>query len=190
MSTETLHLPPAPTGPAATIPRRRGRWITNSATAIGVIAGGAALVLSLTYHHSAPAAAPSPAPAVVAGPVGGAADKALCAAIVDLVNEANTTDTAFAGLGTDGSPERDAAIPGYQAAVRDWVTRIEPVLATHPGASEYLLRTLHRFTDDRRIYAAMRGTGPEGSDETAARSDELLALGAAYDVCPKLGPGW
>ncbi len=197
-TTGTLRLPPPPPlrTPAGDNPHRRPpRWIANSVTGIGVIAAAAALVLSLTYHPGGDeqAAAPSQPTApttVVAGPVGGDGDKALCAAIVDLVNEANTTDTAFMHLGAEGSPERVAGFPAYQAAVRDWVTRIEPILAAHPDASDYLKRNMHRFTDDRRIYAAMGGNGPQGTNEFAAWRDELLALSAPYDVCPKLGPGW
>ncbi len=166
-----------------------GRWWRAGGTVAAVGMSVAAAVILVTRPAAEPVADTPPA-TVTEGAVGGPADKALCAAVAPLAKEASAVDTALANTGAYGTPASDAAIPAFKAGVQDWLNRIEPVLAAHPDASGYLLRNLHRYVDDRRIYAAMLDPGKEQPEYIASWHDELVALGAPYEVCPPLGAWW
>lgn len=174
------------------VPRRRLRgWVSGVVIGVAVLASAGALVFAVAYRPGAEdsAAVTGDAPSE-AGPVGGTADKDFCVAIAPLVKEANDTDRSFSGLGEPGTAARDAGIPGFQASVRDWLTRVEPVLDEHAGASGFMTRNVNRYVDDRRIYAAMLRAGPAAAEDTAAWNGQLMALGAPYEVCRKLGVWW
>ncbi|MGB3674256.1 MAG: hypothetical protein WA988_07450 [Candidatus Nanopelagicales bacterium] len=187
--------PPPPARVTAQSGRSRRRASAGVAGIVAALAlSGTALGFALTTPSgtNTQQQTVAPIPAESGGPVAGPADRALCEAITPLVKENDSIVNAFAGLGDRGSPPRDAGIPGFQASIRDWVSRVEPVLNAHPEASDYLARNLQRYIDDNRIYAANLKRGPGVPADVAAWDDATVAIRAGSDVCrTQLGvAGW
>jgi len=184
---------PIPIAGSIRVPRRPGRRSRlRILAAVGIGASVAMSVAAITItltRTPATEAAPTDTPTAAApGPVGGPADKALCIALVPLVDEEARLSTDLANKGTETSVEFGAAVPGYKAAIADWLSRIEPVLDAHTQASGYLTRGMHRYIDAERIYAMWltpgKSTGVAGS---AAWSTASVGLGAAREVCTGVG---
>ena len=161
------------------------------ATAVALSA--AALVVSLVNTGGdAPPASPQPTatPSSTAPTGSTAADKALCETIAPLIKESADRGKAFVALGHTGTPERDAGIAPFLSDTMDWVRRAEDALSAHPSPG-YLSRSLQRYIDDRRSYAASLRPGPETEADAAAWNDSLVAAGGSYQVCGDLGvPLW
>jgi hypothetical protein len=119
-----------------------------------------------------------------------AADRQLCEAVAPLIRESAEVGKSFVNLGPAGTPARDAGIPQYQDSVSDWVKRIQPILDQHPDADPFFKRTMQRFIDDTRIYAASIRPGPENDADAAAWNDKLVAIGGPFEVCHQLGVQW
>jgi hypothetical protein len=119
-----------------------------------------------------------------------AADKALCQAIAPLMAESADIGKKFVNLGHTATPERDAGIPQFQADVEDWARRIEPIVDDDPGPPRFLTRTLQRYIDDTRLYAASIRPGPETEYDREAWADRVVAYGGAFAECPKVGVQW
>ena len=187
--TAPITLPPPPAARTTTATRSRGRALYERGVLIGVgivaavALSGTALALSLTRSEpEGPSQSAAATPASTPGPVGGPADRELCEAIAPLVQENTNTVNTFAGLGERGTSERDAGIAGFQASIRDWVSRIEPVLEGHPSASAYLTRNFQWYIDSNRIYASQLKPGRGNPADEAAWNDASVALGAGTEV--------
>jgi hypothetical protein len=105
---------------------------------------------------------------------------------------AQSTDIGkkFVNLGYSGTPERDNGIPQFRADVEDWAKRIQPIVDADPGPPRFLTRTLKRYIDDTRLYAANIRPGPETDYDRAAWADRVVAYGGAFAECPKVGVQW
>jgi hypothetical protein len=143
---------------------------------------------STSTSQSSSVASPSPSPSTTADTT--AADRALCEGAAPLIRESAERGRQFVDLGQSGTPERDAGIPSYQASVSDWVKKIQPILDQHADADAFLKRTLQRFIDDTRIYAASIRPGPENDADAAAWNDKLVAIGGPFEICHRLGVEW
>jgi hypothetical protein len=96
----------------------------------------------------------------------------------------------FVNLGHTGSPERDAGIAQFQSDVEDWAARIEPIIDADDGPARFLTRTVHRYIDDTRLYAANIRPGDETEYDRAAWADRVVSYGGAVSECPKVGVQW
>ena len=119
------------------------------------------------------------------------ADRALCEAIPDLMRERDEADQALQALPPAQTPDRDAAIPGYKAAVQDWANRIQKVLATHADPDRYLTRTLQRYIDDKLLYAQNIYLGkPADPFDEDTWNVGVVDYGGALGRCQQLGIRW
>jgi hypothetical protein len=192
------YMPPAGYGPPPPLglPSRRG-MLSTVGLAVAVFLAVAALIVAIVALNR-PAASPSTtsqassgtSPSTSAASDTTAADRELCTGVAPLIRESADRGRDFVNLGQSGTPERDAGIPNYQSSVSDWVGRIQPILDQHADADAYLKRTLQRFIDDTRIYAASIRPGPETDADSAAWNDKLVAIGGPFDVCHRLGVQW
>jgi hypothetical protein len=119
-----------------------------------------------------------------------AADKALCEGIAALMVESDRMSNAWTSSGDTGTPERDAALPGFVAATESWVPRIQSVLDEHTDAQPFFRRTLQRYIDDRRLLVANIRPGPSTSYDRTLWADSLGAYGGPLSICQKLGVKW
>lgn len=182
---------PQPTPP----PRKRGLLMAG-ALVTAIVLATAALVVGIiaisrpTVSTTADRTPPAASPTTSAPTDTSAADRKLCEAVAPLIRESADDGRSFVDLGPTGTPARDAGIPQYQASVSDWVKRIQPIVDNHPGADAFFKRTLQRFIDDTRIYAASIRPGPENDADAAAWNDKLVAIGGPFEVCHRLGVSW
>ncbi|ORA29864.1 hypothetical protein BST20_27825 [Mycobacterium branderi] len=173
------------------------RPIHGVLTAVAILMATAALVvavISLVTKHEPDAAPGKPStsvsPTSSAATNTEAADRALCEAISPLMKESIDIGKSFVNLGHSGTPERDAGVPGFQAAVENWAGRIQPVADAHADPPRFLTRTLQRYIDDFRLYAANFRPGPATDADNAAWNDGTVALGGPMAVCGQLGVRW
>jgi hypothetical protein len=200
---------PSGTGPAAGPQRprhinarsdaRRHMLLIAMGVALGVVVLGAAAAVKGSVGHDPPAepqaatASSAPVtsvPATSAPANTEAADKGLCEAIAPLMREASDSKTAFVNLGRAGTSQRDAAIPQFQTAIRDWADRAQKAFDENAGPPRYLTRMVQRYIDDVREYAASIRPGPATDADAAALDDSVVALGGAVEVCPAVGVQW
>jgi hypothetical protein len=174
-------------------PPRRGRaLLAGIGIMLAIVLAAAALVVSLvSAHRNTPPATTQPS----AQPTNQSAsstesDKALCQAIAPLIKESNAQAKAYTSI-ANGTPERDAATPGFVNQTDDWVKRAQPFLDQFSAPPRYLTRTLQRYIDDMRLLASSLRPGPSTDADRAAWNDSLVALGGPYEVCGDLGvPLW
>jgi hypothetical protein len=186
---------PPPTAFVSGGGRRRGVRIAIALEIVAVLVAVAALVVALTRSgdSSAPAAPTAQSPPVsTAGPAADttAADKALCEAIAPLMTESNKQANDWVGLGDQGSPARDAALPKFVSDTKDWVRRAQTVIDAHLGTNAFLSRTLQRYTDDLSLYVTNVSSGPKQIYDAAAWNDSLVAYGGPKSICRDLGINW
>ena len=181
-----------PALPAPPPPRRGRAPLAGVGIVLAIALAAAALVVSLvSAHRNSPATTAQPA----AQPTNQSAsttesDKALCQAISPLIKESNAEAKAYTST-ANGTPERDAATPGFVNQTDDWVKRAQSVLDQYSTPSRYLTRTLQRYIDDMRLLASSLRPGPSTDADRAAWNDSLVALGGPYEVCGDLGvPLW
>jgi hypothetical protein len=194
--------PPAPPGPPPSEwrypppPARRGKALPIAVAAAIVLAAAALVVgvvdLALPSQTAAPVA-PSTTPAA-ATPTPGqdttAADRGLCTAIAPLMTEIDRVSNTFIGLGSAGTPPRDAAIPKYISDTQGWIARVQPILDQHGDANPFFQRTLQRFIDDRNLLISDLAPGPLSSYANALWSDSLGAYSGPLHICDQLGVKW
>jgi len=182
---------PQPTQP----PRKRGLLVAGGLVLSTLLATAALVVgiIGLTRPTSSPPSIQTPSAVSPTKPGSAnttAADRQLCEAVAPLIRESADVGKSFVNLGPAGTPARDAGIPQYQDSVSDWVKRIQPILDQHPDADPFFKRTMQRFIDDTRIYAASIRPGPENDADAAAWNDKLVAIGGPFEVCHQLGVQW
>jgi hypothetical protein len=149
----------------------------------------AALVVSLVSAHRTTPTATQPE-ATNQSATTAESDKALCQAIAPLIKDSNAEAKAYTST-ANGTPERDAATPGFVNQTNDWVKRAQPVLDQYSTPPRFLTRTLQRYIDDMRLFANSLRPGPSTDADRAAWNDSLVALGGPYEVCGDLGvPLW
>jgi hypothetical protein len=187
--------PPSPPQPGFTSAgaRSRSAGIAIALATVAVVLAAAALIVSVVRggDSSAPASPPAqPSKSPTAASDTTAADKALCEAIAPLMAESTDIGKKFVSLGYSGTPERDNGIPQFRAAIEDWAKRVEPIVDADPGPPRFLTRTLQRYIDDTRLYAASIRPGPETDYDRAAWADRVVAYGGAFAECPKVGVHW
>jgi hypothetical protein len=102
----------------------------------------------------------------------------------------NNQANEWVGLGDQGSPARDAALPKFVSDTKDWVPRAQVVVNAHPGTNPYLTRTLQRYIDDLSLYVTNVSPGPKQIYDAAAWNDSLVAYGGPKSICRDLGISW
>jgi hypothetical protein len=161
---------------------------------VAVVVAVAALVVALVRGGASTPNTPIARSETPSTPTAGAdttaADKSLCEAIAPLMAESTDIGKKFVNLGYSGTPERDNGIPQFRAEIEDWAKRIQPIVEADPGPPRFLTRTLHRYIDDTRLYAANIRPGPETEYDRAAWADRVVAYGGAFAECPKVGVQW
>ena len=170
-------------------------WILAGVAALASVAaivlGAVAVTKSSQAQSAASAAATITAPPAAPVVFDDDADRALCEAIPDLMRERDEADQALQALPPAQTPERDAAIPGYKAAVQDWANRIQKVLATHADPDRYLTRTLQRYIDDKLLYAQNIYLGkPADPFDEDTWNVGVVDYGGALGRCQQLGIRW
>ena len=197
--------PPSPPGapgwpphhPTPADPQHRGTalWILVAVSTIVSIAALVLGIIAVSNTAQAPAE-PSPAPSeapALAAPIlfDDNADRALCQALPDLMKQRNAADQAFMALPPAQTPERDAAIPGYKAEVRDWAQRTQKVLAAHATPDRYLTRTLQRLIDDTLLYSQnIHPRKPADPFDEDTWNSGVVAYGGPLGRCYQLGIRW
>ena len=188
--------PPLPPHPGFTSgsarPRRAG--IAIALATVAVVLAAAALIVAVVRggQSSAPAtptAQLSTSPTAAASDTS-AVDKALCEAIAPLMKASNDQANDWVGLGDQGTPARDAALPKFVSDTKEWVPRAQAVVDAHPGTNPYLTRTLQRYIDDLSLYATNVSPGPKQIYDAAAWNDSLVAYGGPKSICRDLGVSW
>jgi hypothetical protein len=197
VSAQPAGFPPAPPPPQyMTVQNQRRRRRVLIAVVLAIVMGAAGVILGIVGLVREPSTTPSAAPATSVPPTASApanteaADKSLCQAIAPLMKESADIGKSFVNLGHTGTPERDAGIPQFRAAVEDWATRIQPIVDAHANPPRYLTRTLQRYIDDTRLYAENIRPGPETDFDRSAWADRVVAYGGPFGECPKLGVQW
>jgi hypothetical protein len=104
--------------------------------------------------------------------------------------ESNKQANDWVGLGEQGSPARDGALPKFVSDTKDWVSRTQTVVDAHAGANPFLGRTLQRYIDDLALYVTNVSPGPKQVYDAAAWNDSLVAYGAPKSICRDLGINW
>jgi hypothetical protein len=192
------YVPPGgygPPPPPAPRPPKRGVLVAVGLV-MAILLATAALVVGIIAINrplSGPSASRTPPAAspTTTGPTDTTgADRELCQAVAPLIRESADVGKGFVNLGPAGTAARDAGIPQYQESVSDWVNRIQPILDQHPDADSFFRRTMQRFIDDTRIYAASIRPGPENDADAAAWNDKLVAIGGPFEICHQLGVSW
>jgi hypothetical protein len=102
----------------------------------------------------------------------------------------NKAANDWVGLGEQGTPARDAALPKFIAYTRSWVSETQAVLDDHPNVQPFLKRTLQRYLDDMRLYVENIAPGPKQTYDAAAWTDSLVAYGGPQSICQDLGVTW
>jgi hypothetical protein len=158
---------------------------------VAVLLSVAALIVALTGRGRQPVATmpTNSSQTSAAGPPSdmSAADRELSKAIAPLIKESSAEKNAFVALGLTGTSERDAGIPDFVAQTKDWVTHTQRELDAHADPPRFMTRTLQRYVDDMRLYAANIRPGPATDADTASWTDSLVALGGPFEVCEAAG---
>lgn len=119
------------------------------------------------------------------------ADKALCKELPSLMRERNSADRAYQALPPAGSPERNAALPGFKSGVEDWAKRVQAVLNQHASPDRYLTRTLQRYIDDMLLYAQnIYPNKPADTFDEDTWNTGAVSYGGALGRCNQLGVRW
>ena len=180
-------------------PPRRSKGMM-AAVALAIVLATAALVVGIidltrSSTSAAPAAPSSAPPAPTSTPVDiAAANKAFCTAIAPLMTESNRVAKAYSSSGAGATapktPEQDAATATFITSTKDWVTRMQPVIDSHPNADPYFRRSLQRFVDDRRYLITDLEAGPFQPYDESIWNDSLSAGSAPLAICWDLGVKW
>lgn len=186
--TEPAPLPPAPPQPPAKTPT----WakITTGVSVCAAIVVAAVALEDGRRPINQPQAAP---PIVSTAPQvdGRAADRALCQQVQPMMAESIAFSKTFAGTGAPGSPERDAAIPGFRVTVKQWADRMQIPLDSASTPPRFLTRSLQRYVDDLHLYASNIARGPENNIDRAvndhAWNDATVALAGVMETGRQLG---
>jgi hypothetical protein len=158
---------------------------------MAVVLAAAALVVSLTRGSGTSAETSASEAVQQAGTADTSnADRALCEEIAPLLRESIEDGKRFVNQGQSGTPERDAAIPGYRADVADWIGRIQPLLDKHAEPSRPLTRALQAFIDYTHLYAENIRPGPQNEVDAAAWNNRVVAYGGPFNKCHQLGVTW
>jgi hypothetical protein len=186
--------PPLPPSNAPFVPPPRGSAKAAVAlAALAVVLAAAALVVAFVRTPEAPAPAAQPAPTTPSVPAQQLfvenADRALCQAIVPLMKELRDQDQRYGPL-VPGSPEQDAAIPGYRAFVEGWAPRIQTLLNGYAEPPRYLTRTLQTFIDDKLLYVELVQAGRVDNYDGPTWIQGGIDLGGPLGTCSKLGIRW
>jgi hypothetical protein len=188
--------PPGPPPPYVGGPPKRRRGMVFGAGVVLALIAVAALVLAIVGLTRNPAA-PTPAPSASAASTNTQdADRALCQAIAPLMAESDRVSNAYTSKGDMGTPARDAATPQYVSDTQDWARRIQQVLDAHSAPAEgqapqpYLVRTLQRFIDDRKLLVADIRPGPGTNTDQEIWSDSMAAYNGPLSTCQRLGVAW
>jgi hypothetical protein len=186
---------PPPTAFVSGGGRPRGAGLAVALGIVAVMVAVAALVVALvrggdSLKPAIPTTQPSNSSTASPSADTTAADKALCQAIAPLMAQSTDIGKKFVNLGYSGTPDRDNGIPQFRAEVEDWAKRIEPIVDADPGPPRFLTRTVQRYIDDTRLYAASIRPGPETEYDRAAWADRVVAYGGAFAECPKVGVQW
>jgi hypothetical protein len=186
---------PAPTAFVPGGGRRRGGGIAIALGIVAVLVAVAALVVALvrggeSSPPASPIAQPSTSSTAAASADTTAADKALCEAIAPLMAESNKQANDWVGLGDQGTPARDAALPKFVSDTKDWVRQAQTVVDAHLGTNAFLNRTLQRYIDDLSLYVTNVSSGPKQIYDAAAWNDSLVAYGGPKSICRDLGINW
>lgn len=184
--------------PTAARPPRRTKEVGIAiGIAIGamVIATAALIVGLIDLNRTRPAAPPvtvtqRPSPPTRSAAEQANADHTACEAIAPLMSESNHTAQAYSSLGPANSPEWKVGVPKFVSDTKDWVSRIQPVIDTHPDADAYFRRSMQRFIDDRRYLVADLEAGPWQPYDQTNWNDSLSALGGPLSICWDLGVKW
>ena len=191
--------PNAPAGPWWTPPpeqrpRRGGGLLAGLGIALALLLSAAALVVGVVALVRQPATSASSASSTSSAPSQAgdttAADKALCTAIAPAMGDSDRISNAYVALGQAGSPERDAALPKFVTDTKDWTHRAQGVLDAHPDAQAFLMRSVQRYIDDRRLLAAELRPGPLKPYDDEIWSDSMAAYSGPLSVCGDLGVTW
>ncbi|EFG75719.1 hypothetical protein HMPREF0591_4376 [Mycobacterium parascrofulaceum ATCC BAA-614] len=92
--------------------------------------------------------------------------------------------------GAAGSPAWNAAQPKFVRDTKDWLTRAQPVLDSHPDAERFLRRSLQRFIDDQRNLVADLEAGPWQPYDQNLWDDTTGAGAGPQAICWDLGVKW
>ena len=156
---------------------------------LAILLAVAALVIAVVALVRKPA--PTEARAASANPaVSTAADKALCQAIAPLMKENDDRANAFLATGDAGSPQRDAALPKFISDTQDWALRAQQALHAHANPPRFMTRSLQRYIDDMKLFAASVRPGPGTQYDEAAWTDSIVAYGGPVSTCQALGVSW
>jgi hypothetical protein len=160
---------------------------------LAIVLSAAALVVGIIALVRQPDASVTVTPSSTsAAPVGDttAADKALCEEVGPLLREIADIGRSFVALGRTGTPERDAGIPDYRAAVKNWTNRIQPIVDANANPPRYLTRTLQSFVDLNQLYADNIRPGDEQPSDVEGWNAGTTAYGGPLAVCKGLGVMW
>lgn len=133
---------------------------------------------------------PSPSPSTTSAAAQTAANRALCEAIAPLMAESDRSGKALSSQAPSTSPGWNAAMPKFISDTKDWVTRIQPIVDTHPDVDPYFHRTLQRFIDDQRNLVADLEAGPWQPYDQTIWNDGLGAWNGPQVICWDLGIKW
>jgi hypothetical protein len=195
-----MGFPPGPPQPAPYTRgprRRRGAILIGAGVLLAIALGAAALVVALmSPGRQSTSGAPMPATTQQPGSTSDA-DRALCQAIAPLMAESDRVSNAYIDTGATGTPARDAATPKYVSDTQDWAPRIQKALEEHAAVPSgevapqpFLIRTLQRFIDDRKLFVANVRPGPSTNIDQSAWTDSLVAYGGPLAICEDLGVKW
>jgi hypothetical protein len=158
---------------------------------VAIVLAVAALIVALVRGgESSVTAQPTTSSTPATGGDTTAADKALCDAIAPLMAESNKQANDLAGVGEQGTPAADAALPKFIGDTKDWVRRTQAVADQHPDANSFFRRILQRYIDDMSLYVINVQPGPKQIYDSAAWADSLVAYGGPKSICRDLGISW
>ena len=173
---------------------RRGGKLASIGIVVAVVLSAAALVVGIVALVRQPGpsltATPTSAPVTTSAGDTSAADKALCEKVGPRLKEIADIGRNFVALGRTGTPERDAGIAKYRAAVQNWTNGIQPILDANANPSRYLTRTLQSFVDLNQLYADNIRPGDEQPSDSEAWNAGTTAYGGPLTVCQRLGVTW
>lgn len=118
------------------------------------------------------------------------ADRALCTAIGPLLAEGDEINNAYGDLGDAGTPARDAATPKFIRDSLDWISRVQPIVDEHPGADQFLQRSIQRSVDDTHLIVLDLEPGPLPQYLRTLFSDSVGAYSGPVHICEQLGVTW
>lgn len=106
------------------------------------------------------------------------------------MGESDRIGKAFSSLGPPDSAAAAAGVSRFVNDTKDWVTRIQPVVDSHPDVDPYFLRTLQRFVDDQKSLAIDLAAGPWQAYDQTIWNDGLGAENGPMSTCWALGVKW